>query len=43
MGKNIRVMLCRVKVKSEQVSPESFMGDGERHYCPDIGREYVHH
>ena len=28
-------MLGRVKVKSEQMSPESFAGDGECFCCPD--------
>ena len=36
-----RVMPCRVEVKSELVSLESFVEDDEWLCCPDIGREFV--
>ena len=35
------VMPCRVEVKSEQMSLESFTEDGEWLCCPDIGREFL--
>ena len=35
------VMLCRVEVKSEQASLESFAEDGEWLCCPDIGWEFI--
>ena len=37
----LEVMLCGVKVKSEQMILESFTVDGEWLRCPDIGREFV--
>ena len=38
---NSRVMLCRVKVKSEQMSLEYFAEDSKWFCCPDIGEECV--
>ena len=34
-------MLCGVKVKSEEMSLESFAEDGEGFHCPDTGPEFV--
>ena len=34
-------MLCWVEVKSEQMSLESSVEDGERFRCADVGREFI--